>query len=157
MRTRDVRSSIYLAAGIGLVVALFAATEFFDAALQNVCTVNSYVSCGRVAQSGLTTTLGLPDYLWGILGFVAILLLAGVSERRPADPRLSYALLALTSAGVGLSLYFLYVELAEIHALCLVCVSDYFLGGVAWIGAIALARRVPEEDPEDDPGEEPEP
>ena len=144
MRTRDVRSVVYLAAGLGLVVAFFAAAEFFDAALRSVCSVNSFFSCSLVDQSNYTTTLGVPDYLWGVLGFVAILVVAALAERRPNDQRWAYALLALTSSGVGLALWLLYVELADIHALCPVCVTDYLLCGVAWAGAIALVRRTPE-------------
>jgi uncharacterized membrane protein len=54
---------------------------------------------------------------------------------------ISYALLGVTTAGVGLSVYLLYVELVEIRGLCPVCISAYLLGGVAWIGAIGLAYR----------------
>ena len=141
MRTRDVRSVVYLAAGLGLIVAIFAAAEFLDPSLRSVCTVNSFFSCGKVDASALTSTLGVPDYLWGVLGFVAILLVAALAERHRKDRRYAYALLGLTTAGVGLSLYLLYVELAEIQALCLVCASAYLLGGVAWLGAIELTRR----------------
>jgi uncharacterized membrane protein len=156
MRTRNLRSAIYLAAGLGLIVAIFSAAEFFDAALLAVCSVNSYVSCGAVAHSGLTNTLGIPDYLWGIGGFVLILVLAALAEQRPSDRRRALLLLGITTLGVAFSLYFLYVEVVQIHALCPVCVADYLLGGVAWIGAIALARRSPEApkgdgDDDDDP------
>ncbi len=142
MRTRDLRSITTLAAVLGLVVAIFAALEFFDASLRGICSINSFFSCALVDQSGRTTTLGVPDYAWGIGGFVAILVVAALGERAPDDPRRAYALVALTSAGIGLAIYLLYVELAEIHALCIVCATDYGLGAIAWAGAIAIALRV---------------
>src|SRR5271170_5717107 len=108
MRTRNVRSVIYLASGLGLIVSIFAAAEFYDAALQGLCTVNSYISCGKVASSGLTFTLDIPNYAWGIGGFVLILLVAGLAEQRAGDRRWTYALLGITTAGVALSLYLLY-------------------------------------------------
>lgn len=149
MKTRDVRSLIGLAAGLGLVVAIFSAAEFFDAGLRGICTVNSFFSCKVVDESGRTSTFGIPDYLWGIGGFVGILVVAALAERFPADPRGAYGLALLTSAGVALSLYFLWVELAQIHALCLVCATDYGFGAIAWVGALVLAvrarRGVPEE------------
>jgi uncharacterized membrane protein len=141
MRTRTVRSVVYLATGLGLIVALFAAAEFFDAALRSVCSVSSFFSCQLVDESGLTTTLGVPDYLWGIGGFVAILVVAALAEQRPSDLRRTYALLGVTTLGVVLSLYLLYVELALIHALCLVCASAYLLEAVAWVGSVELVRR----------------
>ncbi|HTP54494.1 MAG TPA: vitamin K epoxide reductase family protein [Thermoplasmata archaeon] len=141
MKTRDLRTLVGLSAGLGLVVALFAAAEFYDVSLQAVCSINAFFSCAAVDASGKTSTLGIPDYVWGVLGFVGILVVAAVSEARSVDDRWTYGLVALTTAGVALSVYLLYVELAEIHALCLVCASDYLLVGIAWLGAIALARR----------------
>jgi uncharacterized membrane protein len=141
MRTRTVRSVIYLGAGAGLLVALFAGAEFVDASLRTVCSVNGFFSCSVVDQSGKTTTLGIQDYLWGIGGFIVILIVAGIAEKRPRDTTLAYALLGLTSVGAALSVYFVYVSVVEIGALCPVCLTSYLLGGVAWVGAIVLARK----------------
>jgi uncharacterized membrane protein len=157
VRERTLRSVLYFAAGIGLIVSLFAAAEFLDSALGAVCSVNSFVSCGKVATSGLTTTLGVPDYLWGIGGFVLILVLAALAEQQPRDRRRAYALLSVTTLGVVLAGYLLYVELVEIHALCLVCATAYVLGGFAWVSAIALARGATRDlgDPDAETDEEP--
>ncbi len=144
MRLRSIRSLIYFAGGLGLIVALFAAAEFFDAALSRVCTVNSWVSCGKVDSSGLTTTLGVSDWIWGIAGFVAILALAALAEAHRKDLRYAYALLGLTTAGVGLAMYLLYVEVFRIGAICPVCASAYFFGVLAWVGSILLVRRLQE-------------
>ncbi|HTP56449.1 MAG TPA: vitamin K epoxide reductase family protein [Thermoplasmata archaeon] len=141
MRTRDLRSATSLGAGLGLLAAIFSAAEFYDAQLRGICSVSSFFSCALVDKSGLTTTLGIQDYLWGIGGFVAILLFAAIAERRAADPRWTYFLTFLTTLGIALALYFLYVELALIHAVCLVCAADYLFGGVAWLGSLALSVR----------------
>jgi uncharacterized membrane protein len=141
MQERTLRSAIYLVAGVGLLVSLFAAAEFFDASLRAVCSINGFFSCALVDQSGKTTTLGIQDYLWGIGGFVVILGVAGFAEKRPREPLWADALLVVTTLGVAASLYFLYVELAEIHALCPVCITAYLFGALSWVGAIALARR----------------
>jgi uncharacterized membrane protein len=142
MKTRDLRTVVGLSAGLGLIVALFATAEYYDVTLQAICSINAFISCAAVDASGKTSTLGIPDFVWGLLGFVAILVVGGRAEDRPDDERWAYGLVGLTTAGVGLSAYLLYVELAEIHALCLVCASDYVLVGVAWLGAIALVRRL---------------
>jgi len=144
VQARTLRSLVYLAAGIGLIVSLFAAAEFFNASLRAVCSVNAFLSCSAVDTSGRTSTLGIPDYLWGVGGFVLILIVAALAEQRPEDRRRAFALLALTTLGVALSLYFLYVEVALIHALCLVCVGAYVFGFIAWGGSVALALRAPE-------------
>jgi uncharacterized membrane protein len=145
MQARTWRSVVYFAAGLGLVVSLFAAAEFFDAALRSICSVSAFFSCSAVDQSGRTSTLGVPDWAWGVFGFVAILGVGGLAERRPTSTGWAWGLVGLTSAGVALSLYLLYVELALIGALCLVCASAYVLGAIAWIGALGTARHVAED------------
>jgi uncharacterized membrane protein len=142
MRLRSIRSLIYLAAGLGLIVALFAAAEFIDTSLSAVCSFNGFLNCAAVLKSGQTTTLYVQVWVWGIAGFVAIIVVAALAEQHRKDFRYAYALLGLTTAGVGLSMYLLYVELARIGALCPVCESAYFFGIVAWIGAILLVRRM---------------
>jgi uncharacterized membrane protein len=144
MRTRTLRSVVYFAGGLGLIISLFATAEFFDASLRRICSVSSFLSCSAVDNSGLTSTLGIPDYAWGVGGFVVILLIAGLAERAPRSITWAGALLVVTTAGVALSAYLLYVEVGEIGALCLVCALAYVMGAITWVGAIALARRAPE-------------
>lgn len=142
MEAARVRSAILLAGMLGLVVSIFAAAEFYEASLRSVCSINSFFSCAVVDQSGKTSTLGIPDYLWGIGGFVVILVLAGIVDRRPNDAGPIYLLALVTTLGVAFSLYFLYVELAQIGAFCVVCATAYLFGFVAWAGALALVRRL---------------
>ncbi|MGP8158688.1 MAG: vitamin K epoxide reductase family protein [Thermoplasmata archaeon] len=142
MRTRTIRSVIYLAGGLGLIVAIFTYLETVEASLQSLCTVNSYVSCAAVANSGRTTLFGISDPFIGIGGFVLILLVAGVAESRRKELLWPYLLLLLTTAGVAVAIYFAYEEFAEIHALCPVCFAAWALGFVAWGGSIALVIKV---------------
>jgi uncharacterized membrane protein len=141
VKTSSLRGGIYLAGGIGLLVAIFAAAEFYTASLRGVCTISQFFSCARVDQSNYTTTLGIPDYLWGVGGFLVLLVVAGLAERRPRDVRPAYLLTALATGAVALSAYFLYVQLALIHALCVVCASAEAFGVIVWIASIALAMR----------------
>jgi uncharacterized membrane protein len=143
MKTATLRSVIYLSAGIGLIVSIFAALEVYEASLQSLCTVNSFFSCHAVDVSGKTSTFGIPDYLWGIGGFVVILGVAGVAESRRRDRRWPALLLAVTTLGTALSLYFLWVQLALIGAFCIVCATADAFEWVAWVGAISLVRQTP--------------
>ncbi|HUZ80060.1 MAG TPA: vitamin K epoxide reductase family protein [Thermoplasmata archaeon] len=141
MQTRTVRTVVYLAAGIGMVISIFAAAELLDTALRSVCSYSAFFSCSAVDASGKTTFLWIPDYAWGIGGFIGIMVVNALAESRPDDNLGAYGLLALTTAGIGLALYFLYVELALINAFCVVCFAAYLAGFAAWAGAIELTRR----------------
>jgi len=142
VRTSSVRSLVYLAGGLGLLVSLFAAAEFYTASLRSVCSLSQFFSCATVDTSGKTSTFGIPDYAWGVGGFVVLLVVAGLAERSPRDVRPAYLLAALATAAVALSGYFLYVQLAEIHALCVVCATAEAFGVLVWAGAVTLALRV---------------
>ena len=141
MRTRSLRTVIFLAAGVGLLVAIFAALEFYESSLRSYCTYSSFLSCAAVDKSAYTTTFGIPDYLWGVGGFLLILTVAAISESRKAERLWYYLLLFFTTFGVGFSIYFLYVQLALIGALCVICTTADVFGWIAWAGAIGLARR----------------
>jgi uncharacterized membrane protein len=144
MRTRDIRSVVYLSAGLGLIIAIYTYLETVEAGLQKYCTVNSFVSCGAVANSGNTTTFGIPDSFIGIGGFILVLALAGIAENRKRELLWPYLLLLFTTAGVGFSLYFLVVELSLIHALCPVCLAAWVFGWIAWVASIFLVLRLRE-------------
>jgi uncharacterized membrane protein len=142
MRTRDIRSVIYLSAGFGLITAIFTYLETVEAGLQKYCTLNSYVSCSAVANSGKTTLLGIPDSLVGVGGFILIIGVAAIAESRRREILWPYLLLFVTSSGVAISLYFAYLEFAVIHALCPVCFTAWVFGWIAWVGALLLVRKV---------------
>lgn len=141
MRTHTIRSLIYFSAGLGLIVSIFTYLEAVEASLQKLCTVNAFVSCQAVANSGKTTLFGISDSFIGIGGFVLIFAVAAIAESRRKELLWPYLLLFITTGGVALSFYFGYVELVEIQALCLVCLTAYIFGFVAWGGAILLARK----------------
>jgi uncharacterized membrane protein len=151
VRTRTLRSVVGLAAGLGFIVSVFAAAEYFTASLRSACTINQFFSCGTVDRSGLTSTLGVPDYAWGIAGFVLLLIVAGIAEHRASDPRPTYALVGVSTLGVAFSADFLYTQLVRIHALCLVCASAEAFGVIVWICAIALAARAHRGEPVEPP------
>ena len=141
MRTSSYRSLVVFTAGVGFIVSIFAALEFYEASLRGLCSINSFFSCSVVDQSGRTSTLGIPDYAWGLIGFLLILVVASVASARYRDLRWGYVLLGVTTAGVALSLYFLYVQLALIGAFCVVCATAYAFGWISWAGTVGLVRR----------------
>ena len=98
---------------------------------------------GYVANTSLW--LGGADVHWallegfrtGILGYLPDIAIGG--GVRTVGGASSFF---LTTVGIGFSVYFGYVELFEINALCPVCLTAYIFGVITWVGSIALVRKV---------------
>jgi uncharacterized membrane protein len=134
MRSETLHAILPLAILAGLAFSLFAAAETVDPALRGICTVSPFLSCSKVDQSAYTTTLGIPDYLWGIGGFVLLFAL-DVQVYRLGRGRWLDALTVVSAAGVAFSIYLGWIELGIIRAFCLVCFGSY----AANVGVLATA------------------
>src|SRR5580700_4156909 len=109
MRAATLHALLLLAIVVGLGFALYAYAESVDAGLRNSCNVNSVFNCSKIDTSGMTTTLGIQDYVWGISGFVVLLAL-DVPLFRSWRRDLLNAVVGVSGLGVGLSLYLGYIE-----------------------------------------------
>ena len=139
MRSETLHAILPLAIVAGLAFGLFSAAETLDPALRGFCSVSPFLSCSKVDQSNYTTTLGIPDYAWGIGGFVLLFLL-DVQVYRLGRGRWLDGLTLVSAAGFAFSVYFAAVELVLIHALCLVCFASYVSIAVVLVTALLLRR-----------------
>jgi uncharacterized membrane protein len=104
------------AALVGLAIASYLTVAHYAGA-DPVCAVAH--GCATVQKSAYSELAGVPVALLGLLGYVAILAsLAGDGERaRTATAGLAFA-------GFGFSAWLTYVEVAELHAICIWCVGS---------------------------------
>jgi uncharacterized membrane protein len=104
------------AALVGLAIAGYLTVTHYAGA-DPVCAVAH--GCATVQKSAYSELAGVPVALLGLLGYVAILAsLAGDGERaRTATAGLAFA-------GFGFSAWLTYVEVAELHAICIWCVGS---------------------------------
>jgi uncharacterized membrane protein len=137
MDARNLHALLPVAIIAGLALSVYAAYESAYPAAQQSCSLNGFVSCSKVAQSSYSSTLGVPDYWAGIAGFLA-LFVVDVPLLRTYKPMWLRALLGLAGLGLVGSAYLAYVELAIIHALCLVCTGAYLANLVVFLAAFTL-------------------
>lgn len=98
----------------GIILALYVLWErFFTPAFQP-CNVNSSINCTAIISGPVSTTLGLPTALYGLTGYVIILIAAFLRKKR----------LFLFTATFGLlfCLWIGYRELFLLHVICPVCI-----------------------------------
>ncbi|MGC2289376.1 MAG: vitamin K epoxide reductase family protein [Thermoplasmata archaeon] len=139
MRSETLHAILPLAIVAGLAFSLFAAAESLDKSLQGICSVNAIISCHRVDASNYTTTLGIPDYLLGIVGFVVLFVL-DVRVYRLGRGRWLDALAVVSAVGLVFSAYLGWLEVGKIGALCLICLGAYLSNAAVLIAALLLRR-----------------
>ncbi len=146
MDARTLHAILPVALVIGLAFSVFAAYETVYPAAESACSLNAFVSCAKVDQSGMTTTFGLEDYWAGIAGFV-VMLSVDIPLFRTWKPVWLHTLLGLSALGLVAAVYFGYVELVVIGALCLICFGAYLSNVVVFAVALALFRQSRQKEP----------
>lgn len=104
-----------------------------------ICGINTPDGCNIVAQSEYSQLFGIPLALYGLVFYAAtfVLVAAAMIVR---NRLLIRGLLALGFLGLVSSLYFLYLQIFRIEALCIYCIASFVISALI-CGAIALLDR----------------
>lgn len=111
--------SLLLFAGLGIIDASYLTYEhFFPRFIP--CSVGTFVDCGKVLTSQYSIIFGVPLALVGIVHYSVIfaLILFSLFDRNKVW---IYLLFMQTSIGLIASIYFMYLQLGVIGAICLYC------------------------------------
>lgn len=135
------RQAIALLALVGLFVALYLWLHALGYGGAIKCGASG--GCETVQTSQWAVFLGLPVAFYGVVGYLALLVVAIVALRPAALPERKWdtMLAALASAGFLFTLYLTYLELFVIHAICRWCVGSAFIITGIWIVALVGLRR----------------
>lgn len=136
------RQAIALLALVGLFVALYLWLHALGYGGAIKCGASG--GCETVQTSQWAVFLGLPVAFYGVVGYLALLLVAIVALRPAAlvERKWDTLLAALASVGFLFTLYLTYLELFVIHAICRWCVGSAVIITLTWIVAL-LALRSP--------------
>lgn len=104
---------------IGLADAIYLAQSALTSTAL-VCDIALLNDCNTVAQSPYSRFLGIPLGLYGAGFYAAILVILLALERFPSR-LLSQALVVISTFGALASVYFLYLQLMVIKAVCIYC------------------------------------
>jgi uncharacterized membrane protein len=109
---------------IGILDAAYTSYEYATASF-GYCYVNSKINCGGVFASGHTSIFGIPFYVFGLIWFPLLLLLALYLTDWTRLRIRSDIMLPLLMIGNIFTIYLWYLELAVIGIICPLCVSLY--------------------------------
>jgi uncharacterized membrane protein len=97
--------------------------------------------CETVQTSPFSRFLGLEVALYGVVGYLVLLVLSMDTLRRPAAAISSRLLLILSGAGLAFTIYLTYLELFVIKAICRWCVGSAVIITLIFIVALLDWRR----------------
>ena len=113
---------------LSLVLEYVHAKTFLVPAADSFCSVGESFDCAAVASSKYSVFLGLPWALWGVLGFMTMLI---------ASLRRSLWLWPLSLCSALVSLVLLAISLFSVGSLCYLCEATHLL---SWILVVLVAR-----------------
>jgi len=134
------RQAIAVLALVGLFVALYLWLHALGFGGAIKCGASG--GCETVQTSQWAVFLGFPVAFYGVVGYLAILVVAIVALRPAAlsQPRWSKWLVALATVGFGFTLYLTYLELFVIHAICRWCIGSAVIITAIWVVSLFSLR-----------------
>ena len=112
---------IAVLAAAGVVISSLSLVHHYGASRSSFCDLSETVNCDVVNRSEYSKLLGVPVALIGVLGYLALLVLATLYRRRRETPKL---LFWGAMAGLGFALYLTYIEGFVLATWCVLCLSS---------------------------------
>jgi uncharacterized membrane protein len=133
------RQAIALLALVGLFVALYLWLHALGFGGPLKCGTGA---CETVQTSQYAVLFGVPVAFYGVVGYLAILIVALVALRPAAllEPKWNRLLVGLATVGVLFTAYLTYLELFVIHAICRWCVGSAGVITATWIVTLLSLR-----------------
>lgn len=113
MQKLNLYKIIILLAVFGIGLALYLLYETFGPAHQSLCYVNSVINCEASTKGPLSTLFGIPVPLYGLVGFVFMIL--GAIKKWPK------LILGMAAFGTLFCLRINVLEIFQLGAFCPVC------------------------------------
>lgn len=108
---------------------------YTNPAFQSSCNINKSFNCETVALSSYAVMAGLPTSVWGLIGYVFLLIVSLLGWRRSgkgASP-LHGMLTLLTACCMVAGVFFAYISFKHINSLCIYCMGTYFINIVVFV------------------------
>ncbi len=130
--------------GIGLSVDLtyIHVKANLDPLHKSFCSPNARINCDSVARSASSRLLGAPVSVWGLWGYLLILITVVLGRLREArTPSLLGVLLGLTGFSTIASAWMAYLSFAHVGAICVLCLLMYVINPVLFFLAWGMMNQ----------------
>lgn len=104
------------------------------------CGVSIFSGCAVVARSAYSVLLGIPLSVYGIVFYGISILIAAILLYKNIQHG-AFFLMTVSTAGLVSSLYFIYIQIFVIKALCIYCVFSAICALALFVLALFLYRK----------------
>jgi len=94
-------------------LALYLFVNYLTQPVYRLCTINEKINCDAVISGEVSTTLGIPTALYGLIGYTIILVVAFLGKKK--------LMLGMALFGTLFCLRITYIEVFQINVICPVC------------------------------------
>ena len=123
---------------VGICVAFYDAYQLYNGqALWCPPPING---CNEVANSPYASIFSLPVGYYGVVYYLYMFGLAALLAFDPFSHGLRFAAVAYASLGTCFSIYFMYLQIAFIHAICIYCLVSAVTTLLLFIAALSHFR-----------------
>jgi uncharacterized membrane protein/protein-disulfide isomerase len=117
-------------AAVGLADSIYLSISHYrnytDIGYESFCALSRAINCDTVSQSPYAIFLGIPVPVWGVIGYVFVLLLLLTAGTRAARPKRLWALLVIVALLYsGYSVVLAVISHFYIHSYCIMCIVSY--------------------------------
>lgn len=133
MNSRRIFLLIKILATIGIILALYLLWEQSSSSVVRPCTISSTINCDAIITGPVSKTLGIPTPLFGLTGYIIILLSAIL--------RFKKVLLGTALFGLLFCLWIAYQEIFLLHVICPVCIACQLIMITIFSFAVFLLTR----------------
>jgi uncharacterized membrane protein len=117
-------------AAAGLVDSIYLSVSHYrnyvDIGYSSFCALSRAINCDTVSQSPYAIFIGMPVPVWGVIGYIFLLLLIFFAGMKTACRRRIWSLLILVSALYSIySIILAIISHFYIHSYCIMCILSY--------------------------------
>ncbi len=100
---------------IGILLSIYLMWQQLFRSDFHPCTINATINCDAVISGPVARTLGIPTPIYGLIGYIVILLAAFFKNKK--------LLLGVAAFGLLFCLWIAYRELFQLRVICPVCIG----------------------------------
>jgi uncharacterized membrane protein len=112
---------------LGIADATYLTIGHYSQSIVLACPTTSFINCAKVTSSSYSEIFGIPVPLFGLAFFITLLVIELPIFWTKKYLRLKNLRTTFVSIGMVSVLWFVYVELDRLHAICLYCTGVHLL------------------------------